>query len=174
MKCTGSQNDWCTDTYIYICYFTSVSLYPGWDSNPCSWCYMIDAQTYLIQDDIINHNCMCLVTNLWLDLIANSDQIGAMKHFFFDRQWLSRFHIKAQRRLWCCSSEKVMLAGPKTWKTFDFNMFLSNDDMKQFCQPQMKVGSSIQGTSRLEEANKTVWLWWNTKLIIFQHLMAKL
>ncbi len=30
----------------YICYFTSMGLYPGWGSNPCSLCYMIDVQTY--------------------------------------------------------------------------------------------------------------------------------
>lgn len=62
------------------------------------------------------------------------DQMIAKKHFLFSTDSYHPSSIKAQERLRRGISKKI-LAGPATRKSYDFKMFLANDDnRKQFCQ----------------------------------------
>ena len=63
------------------------------------------------------------------------DQMTIKSHFLFSTDSYYQNSIKAQERIRCGLSQKIIMAGPATIKPYDFKKFLANDDnKKQLCQ----------------------------------------
>ena len=85
------------------------------------------------------------------------DRMVARKHFVFSTDSYFPGSIKAQERLRRGTSEKIILSSEATRKPYNFKLFLANDDnKKQLCQLLLKVWSSPQAASRLQNTQMAI------------------
>ena len=81
----------------------------------------------------------------------------AKKHFIFSTDSYHSGSIHAQERIRRGSSDRIILSGPATRKTFDFKIFLANDDnKKQLCQLRLRVWGDRVATSRLQRTDMAI------------------
>ena len=126
------------------------------DTTPEDLPYPTDAM--FIQDGKALLHTLTNLPPTWGEICLHVlDKMVAKKHFLFTTDSYHPQSIKAQERLRCRSSEKIILAGPTTRKPYDFKMFLANDDKKkQLCQLLLRVWSGRQAASRRERTEMAV------------------